>query len=124
MFFLAAARCFSVAISSLVQSFFLLAYFSSFFSLIPVFVFLPSRLRCSSAPMNLRCFSVLAGTLDLLLHKVGFWAKRFHASPIARNDSQAGRCCSRGESGWTRARHRGGARLPRLASIWRSANVR
>ena len=39
----------------------LLAIFSSSFSLIPVWVFLPSRLRWSSAPMNLRCFSVLAG---------------------------------------------------------------
>ena len=27
---------------------------------------LPSRLRSSSAPMNLRCFSVFAGTSDLL----------------------------------------------------------
>ena len=39
----------------------LLAIFSSSCSLIPVWVFLPSRLRWSSAPMNLRCFSVLAG---------------------------------------------------------------
>src|SRR5687768_15349355 len=39
----------------------LLAKSSSCFSLIPVRVFLPSRLRSSSAPMNLRCFSVLAG---------------------------------------------------------------
>ena len=34
-------------------------------SLIPVRVFLPSRFRCSSAPMNLRCFSVLAGMCHL-----------------------------------------------------------
>jgi hypothetical protein len=30
-------------------------------------VFLPSRLRSSSAPMNLRCFSVLAGMQHLLV---------------------------------------------------------
>src|SRR3977135_2349073 len=44
----------------------LLAIFSSSASLIPVCVFLPSRLRSSSAPMNLRCFSVFAGIVDLL----------------------------------------------------------
>jgi hypothetical protein len=37
----------------------------------PVWVFLPSRLRASSAPMNLRCFSVLAGMGRLLSGEPG-----------------------------------------------------
>src|SRR5262245_1160855 len=39
------------------------AYSSSCFSLIPVCVFCPARFRASSAPMNFRCFSLVAGML-------------------------------------------------------------
>src|SRR3546814_12482472 len=48
-------------LNSLAHFFPFLAKSLSWDSFIPVLVFFPARLRASSAPMNLRCFSDLAG---------------------------------------------------------------